>query len=129
MSGIQTLLPLFVSEARRRGLAWQVIAERLSGGPARLWQLAPKKGALRLGADADLVLLDPQQEWKVAAEDLLHAHPWSPWEGLALRGRIRRTLLRGQTIYDVEAPGRVTAQPGFGRFVPAQPAEARRAAG
>jgi allantoinase len=125
MSGIQTLLPLFITEARARGLAWETIAERTAGAPARLWQLAPKKGAIRLGADADLALVDPERAWTLDAGDLLHAHRWSPWEGREMRGRVVRTVLRGQTIFDdAGAEERVTVQPGFGQFVPAQSGEA-----
>ncbi|OGN86842.1 MAG: allantoinase [Chloroflexi bacterium GWC2_73_18] len=120
LTGIQTLLPLVVSEGRRRGLSWERIAELTATGPARLWQLAPRKGAIRLGADADLVLLDPERVWTVHPGELLHTHRWTPYEGRQLRGRVVRTLVRGVTVYRDDAPERILVEPGFGRFVPAQ---------
>jgi allantoinase len=120
LAGIQTLLPVFASEARRRGISWERIAEMTAGGPARLWRLAPKKGAVRAGADADLTLFDPDAEWVVNKEELLHTQKWSPFEGREVRGRVVRTLLRGETVYQIDLEERVPVGLGFGRFVPRQ---------
>lgn len=120
LAGIQTLLPVFLSEARGRGISWERIAEMIAGAPARPWRLAPKKGAIRVGADADLTLFDPQGEWVVAKEHLLHTQKWSPFEGRKLDGRIVRTLVRGETVYRIDAAEPVPVEPGFGRFVPRQ---------
>jgi allantoinase len=106
--------------ARQRGISWERIAEMTAGGPARLWRLAPKKGALRVGADADLTLIDPDAEWVVTKDELLHTQNWSPFEGRKIRGRVVRTLLRGKTVYRIDAEERVPVGPGFGRFVPRQ---------
>ena len=84
LSGVQTLLPVTISEARARGYSWQQIAELTAAAPARLWHLAPQKGAIQVGADADLVLVDPNRRWTLTSEELLHAHQWSPFVGREL---------------------------------------------
>jgi allantoinase len=120
LAGIQTLLPVFASEARAKGISWERIVEMTASGPARLWRLAPKKGAVRVGADADLTLFDPDAEWVVTKDDLLHTQKWSPFEGRKVRGRVVRTFLRGETIYRIDAEEPVPVGLGFGRFVPRQ---------
>ncbi len=118
LPGIQTLLPVFASEARKRGFSWERIAELTATAPARLWRLDDRKGAIRLGADADLVLFDPNGSWRVNAADLLHTQKWSPFEGVDLQGQIMRTILRGATVFE---NGAVPVEPGFGRFLAARP--------
>jgi allantoinase len=117
LPGIETFVPVVVSEARRRGVGWERIAEWISGAPARLWQLAPRKGAIRPGADADLVLLDPQRTWTIRGADLHHTQKWTPFEGREVTGRVIRTLVRGRTVYAETADGATFAPCGTGRFV------------
>jgi dihydroorotase-like cyclic amidohydrolase len=117
LPGIQTLLPVMVSEGRRRGLSWEQIAELTATAPARLWHLAPRKGAITVGADADLAFIDPEGSWTVRDEHMLHTQQWTPFAGRTLTGQVVRTMLRGRTIY--EADRGVLAEPGFGAFIPA----------
>jgi allantoinase len=120
LPGIQTLVPVFVTEARRRGFGWERIAELLAGAPARLWQLAPRKGSIEEGTDADLVLLDPERTWTIEGARFFTASRWTPFEGREVRGRVMRTIVRGTTVYD-ETNGEPTFAPrGSGRFVAAR---------
>ena len=93
----------------RRGLPVARLAELLARGPARRFGLAPAKGSLRPGADADVVLLDPAATWTIARDDLLDRHRLSPFAGRTLQGRVVRTILRGRTV---ARDGRVVAPPG-----------------
>jgi allantoinase len=74
------------------------VAEWMSTGPARLAGIAVK-GGIRIGANADLVVFDPDVEWTVTEDDLLFRHKISPYLGAALRGRVLETWLRGERVY------------------------------
>ncbi len=67
--------------------------------PARLAGLAGQKGALVTGADADIVVFDPDAAWTVGSGDLHFRHRTSPYLGSCLRGRVMETWLRGERIY------------------------------
>ncbi|HEU4974167.1 MAG TPA: allantoinase AllB [Baekduia sp.] len=120
LPGIETFVPIVVTEARRRGVSWERIAEWIAGAPARLWQLAPRKGSIQPGADADLVLLDPQRTWTIRGADLHHTHKWTPFEGREVTGRVIRTLVRGRTVFADTDGGATFAPRGTGQFVAAQ---------
>ncbi len=121
LSGVQTLLPGFFSEAVvKRGLAPERFVSLISANPARIFGLSPRKGTLAVGADADVTLLDPQAAWTVRVDDALHKQKWTPYEGKEITGRVVRTIRRGETIFDDSRPGeaRITAAPGSGRYLP-----------
>jgi allantoinase len=99
IAGAQTLVALlYDSGVVARGLEVAQLATMTAGAPAARFGLAPAKGAVAFGADADLLLLDPAREWTITREALLDRHRLSPFVGRTLRGRVVRTLLRGTTI-------------------------------
>jgi allantoinase len=109
IAGAQTLLALLYDEGVvGRGLSIDALVALLAAAPARRFGLAPAKGALEVGADADMALLEPSATWTVAREELLDRHRLSPFAGRALRGRVVRTILRGRTI---ARDGRVVGEP------------------
>ncbi len=113
--GLELELPLLHDAFRARGLPLALLAHVTAEAPARRFGLWPRKGALRAGADADLVLLDPDERWVVDPDTLVTAAGWSPYAGRELRGRVRTVLARGETVF---RDGRVVAAPGRGAFVP-----------
>lgn len=117
MPGFDTLLPLLVDEGvHRQGLSWERLAQVTSTTPSRIHGLYPQKGAIRLGADADLVLVDPDETWRYTFDrSYIKARAErGPYEGRTLRGRVKATLVRGETVY---ADPAILQPPGFGRFV------------
>jgi allantoinase len=82
------------------------IAALIAAEPARRFGIAGKGGIVP-GNDADLVLVDLAEEWTLAPEHLLQRHAISPYVGTTFRGRVRRTIRRGESIY---TDGRITAQ-------------------
>ncbi len=115
LPGVETLLPLMHSEGvAARGLSLEWLARVVSGNPARIFDLAPRKGSLGVGADADLILFDPKKAWTLSAANLHMATDFSPFEGLAVRGAVVRTYVRGRCVF---ADGEFPTGPGWGRFV------------
>lgn len=78
------------------------LIDRLSCAPARIMGL--ETGTLQVGAPADVVLLDPDATWMVRPEEFESKSRNTPIAGWELTGRIRRTLVGGETRYEVE-PG------------------------
>lgn len=99
--------------ASERGIRVDRLATWMSSAPARLAKLDACKGSIAVGCDADLVFFDPEAEAVVNATRLEHRHPITPYDGMRLRGRVRKTLLRGDVIFD---DGEVLSAPR-GRFV------------
>ncbi|MHB1569288.1 MAG: dihydroorotase [Solirubrobacteraceae bacterium] len=94
--------------------------------PARRFGLWPRKGSLAPGADADLLVLDPDAEWTIDPARLITPAGWSPYSGRRVRGRVIAAFSRGRQVWDGQ---RVLAGPGDGMFVPAQTAQARARVG
>jgi allantoinase len=117
LTGVQTLLPVMITEARNRGHSWEDIANWTATNPAKLWHLSPQKGTIQVGVDADFAIVDQKAEWTLHADDLHHAQKWSPFERWTFRGKIVKTILRGEVIYDDDADEQVLAEPGYGQFL------------
>ena len=108
---VELLLPILYSggvAAGRFDLAHLV--EILCENPADIFGLSPRKGRIQPGADADLVLFDPQAEWVVHSDDLHSASDYNVYEGLSLRGKVETTIARGKVVYH---QGEVSTKPGF----------------
>ncbi|MFD6100955.1 allantoinase AllB [Nocardiopsis flavescens] len=106
ISGLQVGLAAVWTEARRRGVPLAEVVEWMSAAPARVAGVSGK-GAVAVGADADLVLFAPDEEVRVDARELAHRNPVSAYDGAVLTGRVRRTLLRGAEVVEGSAAGRM----------------------
>jgi allantoinase len=114
ISGCQSTLPLLLDTGHlHRGLPLTTIAHRCATFPAERFGLAPRKGRLAVGADADLAMIDLRGEDTITADRLFYRHRHSPYTGRTVRGRVVRTLVRGTTVF---LDGRIVAQPA-GRLV------------
>jgi allantoinase len=100
ISSLQLGLSAIWSEARARGATLAQLAQWLSEGPARFAGLSARKGAIKKGLDADLVIWDPDRTFEVTPEHLFFRHKVSPYMGRTLSGLPLQTLLRAQLVYD-----------------------------
>jgi len=110
--GTEYLLSGLHTEGKKRGLSLSRMAELVCWNPSRRFGLLAK-GDVALGYDADLVLFDPDDTFVVRAADSESAQGYTPFEGMELEGRVKKTLLRGEVIYD---DGRIVGPPR-GKFL------------
>ena len=114
--GVGTLFPYMLSEGYFAGrLSLRQLARVTSGAAAQRYGLSARKGSIGVGKDADLVLIDPEAEWVVEGQKFLSKGKVTPFEGMRCKGRIVKTLLRGQVIYDSETG--VQVRPGYGQWI------------
>ncbi|MEI4487357.1 dihydropyrimidinase [Frigidibacter sp. MR17.14] len=113
--GIETRLPILFSEGVSKGrISLERFVALTATNPARLFGLAPRKGSITVGADADLTLWDPARKVTITHEILHDACDYTPYEGMEVTGWPVRTLLRGRTI---AAEGAITGTPGQGVYL------------
>jgi allantoinase len=115
LTGLQSFAPLMFTLLSERGLSPTLMATYCAERSAKLHGLWPKKGAIRLGSDCDLVVLEPGEF--TFDEATIVDRPemrWSPYHGRRMRARVAATVLRGRLIWD---GAQVLATPGSGRFV------------
>lgn len=105
---------MFDLVVHRKKLCPTLLTRTMCWAPAKRFGLWGKKGAFRLGFDADLVFIDPEKEWTVRKEDLLTKHPVSVYEGVSGVGCPVRTVVRGRTV---ALEGRSLDCHGYGREV------------
>jgi dihydroorotase-like cyclic amidohydrolase len=123
LPGVDTTLSTLLDGAHAGRISYERVVEAYSERPARMYGLFPRKGSLAEGADADVVLVDPEASWTVSDADVKSKAGWSPFSGRTLRGRAARAYLRGELVARGDD---VLAEPGTGRFVPGPGASAGR---
>ena len=96
LPGLDTTLPFLIDAALTGKISLSDVVRLYSTAPAT-WYGLPK-GTLDVGADADLVLVDPETTWAVDDSDIISKAGWSPYSGRVLQGRIVATYLRGEKI-------------------------------
>lgn len=99
MPGVETSLPLMLTEAARGRCTVAQVANWMSTAVAKAYRI-PNKGAIAPGYDADLVLVDLEHYRPVLAENLSTKCGWSPFEGWNLTGWPAITIVGGQIVFD-----------------------------
>lgn len=119
LPGVENRLTLLFSYGVATGrISPERFVDLTSARPAQLFGLWPQKGNLNPGADADLVLFDPERQDTVRHEALHDNGDYSPYEGMLCHGWPVMTLCRGEIVC---RDGVFTGRPGYGRFLPRQP--------
>ena len=113
MAAVETMLPVMLSEGVARGrLSLQKVVEVCCHNPARIYGLAPRKGTIAVGSDADLVLVDLEKKVTVDHRKLHTSADYCVYDGWVMTGWPVATWLRGTRIMD---EGAISARPGLGR--------------
>ncbi len=115
MPGLETLLPtVYTFGVLKKKITMEQLVEKLCANPAKIMGLAPRKGAIMVGADADLAIIHPTRKTKVDHRKMETNADWSPYSGMELAGFSRTTLSRGEVIVD---DYKVTGSAGRGQWL------------
>ena len=113
--GTEELLPLIYTFGVVSGsLSISQVVNLLSTGPAKAFGIYPQKGILKEGADADIVLFNPEETWTLSSSTLHSASGYTPYEGMTVTGRVVMTYLRGRLIM---GDGLYLGIEGDGKFI------------
>jgi dihydropyrimidinase len=97
----------------RRGYSLSQYVDLVSSNAAKIMGLYPQKGAIEVGSDADIAILDPTRRGKVRAADL-HETDYTPWEGHDIFAWPVTTILRGKVMVE---NGQYFGYPQDGRYL------------
>jgi dihydropyrimidinase len=124
LPGIETRLPLLFTEGVRTGrMTASRFVELVSTNPARIFGMYPQKGSCEIGADADLIVIDPANEIELNPARLHSAVDYDPYEGMRVSGFPTWTISRGEIIAEQGEP---RAARGRGQLVERTPVDPGR---
>jgi allantoinase len=110
---IETTLPLMLDAVNRDMIDVERLVEVFSSNPARINGLYPKKGDIRIDADADIVIADMNKPFKIKGENLHTIQKITPYEDIEGKGMPTMTLVRGSIVME---DGEIIGKPGYGVF-------------
>lgn len=120
--GVETRVPILFSEGVGKGrISPSRFVQLVSANPARIAGLYPQKGAIAVGSDADLMVLDPKREVTISVDSLHGVCDFTPFEGFAATGWPSQVIANGRVVV---SDGALRAQPGWGRLVKRAPFKA-----
>ena len=97
--GMETMLPVLLSEGHhKRGLSLERIAQITSANTARIMGLSHRKGALAVGLDADIALVDLDKTWQASNADTVSAAGYTIYDGWTFKGAVTDTFVRGKAV-------------------------------
>ncbi|KAI0225059.1 Allantoinase, mitochondrial [Lamellibrachia satsuma] len=113
IASLQFGLALFWTRAEKIELTLGDVARLLCENTAALCSMGHRKGAIKVGYDADFVIWDPNSSFKVESNIIQHKNKVTPYADQTLRGVVRRTVVAGETVFE---NGVISAEPK-GHFV------------
>ena len=115
MSNLETLVPMLYSEGvGKRRISLQRMVDLVATNPAKIFGLYPRKGAIVVGADADLVVFDPNRKVGIRSTEMHSRSDYDPFEGFEITGWPRETISRGEVIV---TDRKSAARAGRGQFL------------
>ena len=114
LPAIESMLPLLLTAVNTGKLGLERLFQCVSSNPAKIMGLYPKKGCIKVGSDADLVIIELKKEYTIKGENSKAKTHWTPYEGWKIQGRVEATYVRGIETY---VDGEIVGTPGQGRFL------------
>ncbi|TRX66191.1 dihydroorotase [Carboxylicivirga sp. M1479] len=95
---VQHALVSMLEMVKQGIFTYELVVEKMCHNPAILFQIE-KRGYIREGYKADLVLVNPNESWEVKPENILYKCGWSPFEGTTFSHKVEQTIVNGQQAY------------------------------
>jgi dihydroorotase len=111
---LQYALPMMLTEVNQGRLSLNDLVRLYSSSPAEILGIYPRKGAIRIGSDADLAIIDLKKKVTINSENIYSKAGYTPFEGKKARGIPIKTIVRGETIME---DGIVIGKPGYGELI------------
>lgn len=112
-AGIENMYPYMLSAANEGKITFNKAVELCSFNPAKIFG-CKSKGTLAPGADADIVIYDPEKDFTITCSNMHSDYDHTIWEGVSLHGYPVQTYSRGKLVYD---NGDFVGEPGWGKFI------------
>ena len=114
LPAIESMLSLFLTAVKEGKTELSRIVDATSVNPAKRLGLYPEKGCIKVGSNADLVIVDLEKERTIRGEESFAKTHWTPYEGWKTVGAPVTTIVRGIPVFH---EGEIVAEPGIGRFI------------
>ncbi|OGO68541.1 MAG: hypothetical protein A2Z37_05295 [Chloroflexi bacterium RBG_19FT_COMBO_62_14] len=116
--GIEARMPVLWQRGVMEGkLSPEQFVDLTATNPAKICGLYPRKGALRVGGDADIAIWDEEKTWTIGVDTLHETADWTPYAGIEVHGYPTKVFLRGRLVAQ---DGELLASKGSGAFIPRQ---------
>ena len=112
--GVGTLFPFMFSAYMDGKISLAKLCEVTSLNAAKRFKLDDRKGSIKIGKDADFIIINPYDEWQVKGKEFLSKGKVTPFENMIFKGKIYQTLVRGEKVYDHKQG--ICVNKGFGKF-------------
>ncbi len=116
--GLQTALPLLLNEVNNKKIGLERVINLMSTNPAKIFGLYPNKGVIRKNSQADLCIIDMDQEVKITIDDLHTRGEFTLYEGMKVKGVPVMTIFKGVIMMEDGYPGKLNIVKNKGEFVP-----------
>ncbi len=112
--GVETSVPLMLTEVNHGRLTLNDYVRWASTNPAKVWDIYPRKGALQVGSDADITIVDLDKEGVISAEKLHSKSKVTPFDGFKVKGMPVYTIVRGRVVMK---DGEIVGKSGWGKLI------------
>lgn len=96
---VQHSLTAMLELVSRNVLSIEMVVDKMCHAPSELFRIK-ERGFIREGYFADIVLVNPDQKWKVTPENILYKCGWSPFEGVTFGAKVTHTIVNGKLVYE-----------------------------
>jgi dihydroorotase-like cyclic amidohydrolase len=112
---LEWYLSLFLTEVNKNRISLERLIQLTSENPAKIFNVYPQKGAILVGSDADLVIVDMKKEGELNEEKVHTKCGWNPYSGMKIKGVPEQTIVRGNVVME---NGEIIGKPGYGKYIP-----------